>query len=100
MKRKRYSRKFQRMAVERLRTCDGVRELAQELGMPLASILLVDVRRPIDHHAAYQRANLPRCFIGSDQSAERGTVMVIAADRRQARAGALALSRIASVQSC
>ena len=33
MKRKRYSRKFQRMAVERLRTCDDVKELAQELGV-------------------------------------------------------------------
>ncbi len=31
MKRKRYSRKFQKMAVERLRTCDDVRELAREL---------------------------------------------------------------------
>ena len=33
MKRKRYSRKFQRMAVERLRTCDHVGELARELGV-------------------------------------------------------------------
>ena len=33
MKRKRYSRKFQKMAVERLRTCDDVRELARELGV-------------------------------------------------------------------
>jgi len=33
VKRKRYSRKFQRMAVERMRTCDDVRELAQELGV-------------------------------------------------------------------
>jgi len=33
VKRKRYSRKFQRMAVERLRTCDDVGELAQELGV-------------------------------------------------------------------
>ena len=33
MKRKRYSRKFQRMAVERMRTCEDVRELAQELGV-------------------------------------------------------------------
>jgi hypothetical protein len=31
VKRKRYSRKFQRMAVERLRTCDDVNQLAQEL---------------------------------------------------------------------
>src|SRR6266849_4845984 len=31
MKRKRYSRKFQRMAVERMRTCEDVGELAREL---------------------------------------------------------------------
>ena len=31
MKRKRYSRKFQRMAVERMRNCEDVGELAQEL---------------------------------------------------------------------
>jgi transposase len=30
---KRYSRKFQRMAVERMRTCEGVGELAKELGV-------------------------------------------------------------------
>ena len=33
MKRKRYPRKFQRMAVERMRNCDDVGELAQELGV-------------------------------------------------------------------
>ena len=33
MKRKRYSRKFQRMAVERMRTCENVGELARELGV-------------------------------------------------------------------
>ena len=33
MKRKRYSRKFQRMAVERMRSCDHVGQLAQELGV-------------------------------------------------------------------
>ena len=33
MKRKRYSRKFQRMAVERMRTCESVTALAQELGV-------------------------------------------------------------------
>src|SRR5258708_34242259 len=31
-RRKRYSRKFQRMAVERMRTCVSVDELAKELG--------------------------------------------------------------------
>ena len=33
MKRKRYSRKFQRMAVERMKTSDDVEELARELGV-------------------------------------------------------------------
>jgi len=33
VKRKRYPRKFQRMAVERMRNCDDVGELAQELGV-------------------------------------------------------------------
>ncbi|HZT68183.1 MAG TPA: transposase [Terriglobia bacterium] len=33
MKRKRYSRKFQRMAVERMENCDDVEALAKELGV-------------------------------------------------------------------
>ena len=33
MKRKRYSRKFQRMAVERMEACDDVAALADELGV-------------------------------------------------------------------
>ena len=33
MERKRYCRKFQRMAVERMETCDHVGELARELGV-------------------------------------------------------------------
>lgn len=33
MKRKRYARKFQRMAVERMRTSEDVGELARELGV-------------------------------------------------------------------
>ncbi len=33
MKRKRYSRKFQRMAVERMKTSEAVVELARELGV-------------------------------------------------------------------
>jgi transposase-like protein len=32
-KRKRYSRKFQRMAVERMKTCESVGELAKQLGV-------------------------------------------------------------------
>ena len=33
MKRKRYSRQFQRMAVERMRRCDNIGDLAKELGV-------------------------------------------------------------------
>jgi len=33
VKRKRYSRKFQRIAVERMRTCEDAGDLAQELGV-------------------------------------------------------------------
>ena len=33
VKRKRYSRKFQRNAVERMRTCESVTDLARELGV-------------------------------------------------------------------
>ena len=33
MERKRYSRKFQRMAVDRMETCEDVGELARELGV-------------------------------------------------------------------
>jgi hypothetical protein len=35
VKRKRYFRKFQRMAEERMRTCENVGELARELGVRL-----------------------------------------------------------------
>lgn len=66
MKRKRYSRKFQRMAVERLRTCDDVKELAQELGVTrrclykwrakLETIELgEDASRPSTHTSSYRK---------------------------------------------
>jgi len=66
MERKRYSRKFQRMAVERLRTCDDVRELAQELGVTRRCLYkwrrkleLVEpgeeASRPSTHTASYRR---------------------------------------------
>ncbi len=38
VKRKRYSRKFQRMAVERMRNCEDVGELADALGMTEGSV--------------------------------------------------------------
>jgi len=66
VKRKRYSRKFQRMAVERLRTCDDVNELAQELGVTRrclykwrAKLETVepgeDASRPSTHTSSYRK---------------------------------------------
>ena len=66
MKRKRYSRKFQRMAVERMRTCESVTELAREPGgktkMPLqwrAKLDLVEPgeesARPSTHEGSYRK---------------------------------------------
>ncbi len=66
MKRKRYSRKFQRMAVERLRTCEDVGELAQELGVTRrclykwrAKLDLVEPgeesARPSTHEGSYRK---------------------------------------------
>ncbi len=43
VKRKRYPRKFQRMAVERMRSCEDVGELAKELGVtPTMSLQMAD----------------------------------------------------------
>ncbi len=66
MKRKRYSRKFQRMAVERLRTSEDVGELAQELGVTRrclykwrAKLETVepgeDASRPSTHTSSYRK---------------------------------------------
>jgi transposase-like protein len=66
VKRKRYSRKFQRMAVERLRTCDDVNELAQELGVTRRCLYKwrvkletidpgEDASRPSTHTSSYRK---------------------------------------------
>ena len=66
MKKKRYSRKFQRMAVERLRTCDDVGELAQELGVTRRCLYKwrrklemvepgEEASRPSTHTASYRK---------------------------------------------
>ncbi len=66
MKRKRYSRKFQRRAVERMRTCEDVGELAQELGVTRrclykwrAKLDLVEPgeesARPSTHEGSYRK---------------------------------------------
>ena len=68
MKRKRYSRKFQRMAVERMRTCENVGELARELGVRprclykwRAKLEAIEpgeeAARPSTHAAAYRKEN-------------------------------------------
>ena len=68
MKRKRYSRKFQRMAVERMRTCENVGELARELGVRprclykwRAKLEVLEpgdeTARPSTHAAAYRKEN-------------------------------------------
>jgi transposase len=64
--RKRYSRKFQRAAVERMRTCESVTELARELGVRprclykwRAKLDLVESgeesARPATHEVAYRK---------------------------------------------
>jgi transposase len=69
VKRKRYSRKFQRMAVERMRTCESVDELARELGVRprclykwRAKLEALEIgeeaARPSTHAAAYRKENL------------------------------------------
>jgi transposase-like protein len=66
VKRKRYSRKFQRMAVERLLTCDDVGELARELGVTRRCLYKwrtkleviepgEEASRPSTHTASYRR---------------------------------------------
>ena len=66
VKRKRYSRKFQRMAVERLLTCDDVGELARELGVTRRCLYKWRTRlevvepgeeasRPSTHTASYRK---------------------------------------------
>ena len=66
VKRKRYSRKFQRMAVERMRNSEDVEELAQELGVTRrclykwrAKLDLVEPgeesARPNTHESSYRK---------------------------------------------
>ncbi len=68
MKRKRYSRKFQRMAVERMRTCENVGELARELGVRPRCLYKwraklealepgEEAARPSTHAVAYRKEN-------------------------------------------
>jgi len=66
VKRKRYSRKFQQVAVERMRTCEDVGQLAEELGITRrclykwrAKLDLVapgeESARPSTHEGSYRK---------------------------------------------
>jgi hypothetical protein len=66
VKQKRYSRKFQRMAVERMRNCEDVGELARELGVTRrclykwqAKLDLLETgeesARPSTHESSYRK---------------------------------------------
>ena len=66
MKRKRYSRKFQRMAVERMRSADNIGELAKELGITRRTLCKWQTKldylelgeegpRPNSHESAFRK---------------------------------------------
>ena len=101
MKRKRYSRKFQRMAVERMRTCESVDELARELGVRprclykwRAKLEALEVgeeaARPSTHAAAYRKENLRLKRLLAEKTLEvdffRGALQKVEARRRQSGA--------------
>jgi hypothetical protein len=66
VKRKRYSRKFQRMAVERMKSCDNIGDLAHELGVGRRCLYKWQTKldhlepgekgpRPNSHESAYRK---------------------------------------------
>jgi transposase len=98
VKRKRYSRKFQRMAVERMRTCESVDELARELGVrprclykwraKLEALELgEEVARPSTHAAAYRKENLRLKRLLAEKTLEvdffRGALQKVEARRQK-----------------
>jgi transposase len=98
VKRKRYSRKFQRMAVERMRTCESVSELARELGVrprclykwraKLEALEPGDeAARPSTHAAAYRKENLRLKRLLAEKTLEvdffRGALQKVEARRRR-----------------
>ena len=101
MKRKRYTRKFQRMAVERLRTCDDVNELAQELGVTRRCLYKwrakleaiepgEDASRPSTHTSLYRKQihQLKRLLAEKTMEVDffKGALQKVEA-RRQRRSG-------------
>ena len=98
MKRKRYSRKFQRIAVERMRTCENVGELARELGVrprclykwrtKLEALEPGDeTARPSTHAAAYRKENQRLKRLLAEKTLEvdffRGALQKVEARRRR-----------------
>jgi len=101
VKRTRYSRKFQRMAVERMRTCEDVGQLAQELGVTRRCLYkwrrkldLVEPgeesARPSTHESAYrkQAQQLKRLLAEKAMEVDffKGALQKVEA-RRQSRGG-------------
>lgn len=97
-KRKRYSRKFQRLAVERMRTCASVDELAKELGVTRrclykwrAKLEAVEpgeeASRASTHAAAHRKEILQLKRLLAEKAMEvdflRGTLQKIEARRRR-----------------
>jgi transposase-like protein len=98
VKRKRYSRKFQRMAVERMRTCESVDELARELGVrprclykwraKLEALELgEEAARPSTHAAADRKENLRLKRLLAEKTLEadffRGALQKVEARRQK-----------------
>ena len=98
MKRKRYSRKFQRMAVERMRTCESVDELARELGVRPRCLYKwraklealepgEEAARPSTHAAAYRKENLRLKRLLAEKTLEvdffRGALQKVEARRQK-----------------
>ena len=98
MKRKRYSRKFQRMAVERMRTCENVSELARELGVRPRCLYKwraklealepgEETARPSTHATAYRKENLRLKRLLAEKALEvdffRGALQKVEARRQK-----------------
>ena len=82
-RRKRYSRKFQRMAVERMRTCESVDELAKDLGVTRRCLYKwrtkleavepgEEAARPSTHAFAHRRAILQLERLLDEKAMEMG----------------------------
>ncbi len=98
MKRKRYSPKFQRMAVERMRTCEHVGELARELGVGPRGLYKwraklealepgEEAARPSTHAAACRKENQKLKRLLAEKTLEvgffRGALQKVEARRRR-----------------